>query len=1242
MIQPPAQNNPSIRTVILNRKGGLILSALCASLGAAMGLVPYIVVYLVALEIFNRPPEQVNQGTILTLAVVALGASIVKALCMVGSEYVSHITAYRILYDLRMALARKLGTLPPGYFNQRSTGTIKKVIHEDCEQMEIGLAHVTPDVVAGVSVTVITTIALFIIDWRMALATVVVAPIAIALFFVSLKRIGGYGEFEQLSAQMNAAVIQYVNGMKVIKAFTQTTARFAKLRGVIDEMRTLYLRIVDKLGLSYQALFVLLRMGALLLVVPTGLLLYLDGSLDLPTYLFFIVIALVFNRPIFNVFFHGATAFYQIGWASGRVTDIFNEPGLAEPHQPQTPQDYTITFQNVVFRYDAAPIPEPAQASNKQPEPAATHPHNVLDGISLTVPAGTVTALVGPSGAGKTTIARLIPRFWEVTDGAICIGGVDLRDMAVEALMDQVAFVFQDVYLFNDTIAENIRVGKPDASEAEIIEAAKLARCHDFIMAFPEGYQYQVGENGQRLSGGQKQRLSIARAILKNAPIIVLDEATAFVDPENESQIQAAIAELLQRDPLHPKTLVIVAHRLSTITEADQILVIDEGQIAAQGTHADLLAHSPLYGRMWQAYTDAQQWQFAHAPRQAGTQAAPASAHATPVTPPPAVSEIPAFTPQYTDLHDDTNIITTIARLIPPHYRPRLPRLIVWKALEGITVAWPNLLVVALLILLLQSPVNTTLVWWCVGALGLTFVLQLVFGTLSFRENMLMDLEIQQGLRLYLADYLRRLPLGFFTRRDAGTIDGLFTTTLMYLETRTVLSALMGALLAPTLLFLFMLTQDWRLALALAISVVPFGLVLSRFLHVFREVWHAQSMARTRANSRMVEYIQGITIIRAFNLSGARFGQFERALEDYRQASTRTITRTVPMIVAPAAVLELGFALFLVLGAVFYANGTLTMPIFLLFLVLGAGFYVPFMALADMLAQVRVVQNSVRNINAFLQTPTLPEPAQPQQPQGFAIEFQEMSFDYGSELATDPAARRVLDRISFRIPERSFTALVGPSGSGKTTITNLIARFWDVTNGEVRLGGVPVQTIATDDLLARMTMVFQDVYLFNDTIFNNIKIGNPVASEEAVIAAARAARCHDFIQAMPDGYNTLVGEGGATLSGGQKQRISIARAILKDAPIVLLDEATAAIDPENEALIQQAFDALVRHKTLVVIAHRLTTVQHADQILVLDEGRLVQRGTHDDLITQAGLYRRFWEERQKARSWKIAGDLLIE
>jgi ATP-binding cassette subfamily B protein len=373
--------------------------------------------------------------------------------------------------------------------------------------------------------------------------------------------------------------------------------------------------------------------------------------------------------------------------------------------------------------------------------------------------------------------------------------------------------------------------------------------------------------------------------------------------------------------------------------------------------------------------------------------------------------------------------------------------------------------------------------------------------------------------------------------------------------------------------------------------------------------------------------IQGIGVIRAFNLAGSRFGQFERAMDDYRVASTHTVTALSPAMAAFMTSIELGMAAVLIVGSLLYLSGMLAVEPFLLFMFLSLAFYNPMMALADMLGYNRIIRNSVRNINEFLKTPLLPEPVQSKHPNGFDITFDRVSFGYDDH--------RVLDDVSFTIPEKRLVALVGPSGSGKTTITNLIARFWDVTDGSIYIGGVDVREMTTDTLLSHITMVFQDVYLFNDTILNNIRFGNPNATDEQVFAAARAAQCHDFIVELPEGYLTIVGEGGGTLSGGQKQRISIARAILKDAPIVLLDEATASIDPENERLVQQAFNALTANKTLIVIAHRLNTVQYADNIIVLDEGRVVQQGTHSALIGCEGMYRRFWEERQKARSWKL-------
>ena len=481
---------------------------------------------------------------------------------------------------------------------------------------------------------------------------------------------------------------------------------------------------------------------------------------------------------------------------------------------------------------------------------------------------------------------------------------------------------------------------------------------------------------------------------------------------------------------------------------------------------------------------------------------------------------------------------------------------------------------------------------------------------------------------MFIADYLRRLPLGFFTERATGTIDALFTTNIMYLEPHHILESLISAIVTPALIFAVMMIYDWRLALVLA-SSVPFAILALRYGEkIFARVWRLQAAARVQANARMVEYIQGISVIRAFNLSGDRLQQFRAGLRDYREASLHTVTQLTPALILFQSVLELGFALLLVVGATLFGQGSLSGENFLFFMVLGLAFYTPLMAMADMLELYRIMQNCVRNLNEFLQSDLLPAASAPQRPADTTIRFENVSFSYDQDT--------VLDNVSLTNPPRSMTALVGPSGSGKTTITNLIARFWDVDQGTVTLGGVDVRQLPTDMLLSQMTMVFQDVYLFNDTIFENIRFGNPKATEAEVMAAAQAAQCHGFIRQLPEGYQTLVGEGGATLSGGEKQRISIARAMLKDAPIVLLDEATASVDPENERLLQQAIHALSAQKTLIVIAHRLTTIAAADQILVLDQGQIVERGTHDALMDQGGLYQRLWDVRVQSHGWKIA------
>ncbi|MEL7313888.1 MAG: ABC transporter ATP-binding protein [Cyanobacteria bacterium J06559_3] len=1196
----------SFRRVVLQQRLPLALSGLLAAIGAALGLVPYYLIYLVSLQVFGSSSATLDTQYIWQLAWWAVGAVVGKGICNGLSTRLSHIAAYSILYDLRIELARKLGRLPLGYFSQRTTGEVKKIIHEDVEQLEQGLAHIIPDVVAGVTVPLLAGILLFLVDWRMTLATLASAAIALGFFGFMMSRFD-MSAYNALLAKMNGVVIQYINGMKVVKAFTRTDFSFAQLQDVVEEMRQVYVR-TTRLSALPSAIMLTLMRSAAVTVVPAGIALYLMGSLSLPTFVLFVVMGIGFNRPIMAVLFHGFTGFYQVNAASQRITAVFNQPDLADPEQPQSPQGTAIAFHDVSFGYGDTTI---------------------LKHISFTAPAGSVTALVGPSGAGKSTIAKLIPRFWDVGDGAIAIGGVNVKDIAVEQLMNQVSFVFQDVFLFNDTILENIRIGNPTASREAIVAAAKAARCHEFIEALPQGYDTPVGENGVSLSGGQRQRLSIARAILKDAPIIVLDEATAYVDPENEALVQDALAGLLAGGD---KTLIVVAHRLSTITEADQILVIDQGQIVAQGTHESLLETCDLYRAQWQAHITARDWQFGSEREGVGEWGSGGVASLI-SSAPKSISETdtPLENP-YRALDETDTVWTMMRKLIPPgsdHYFWRAVR---WRWVEGMAIGFTSYLVYLVLVALFQATdggtADTGQLWGYAIAIFVLCLAQIGFGYRANTQAYALTIAVQTRLRVFLADYLRRLPLGFFTQRDTGTIDALFTTNIMYLEPHHVLESLINAVVTPLLIFVVMLIYDWRLALVLASSVLLALLALRYAEQVFARVWRLQAAARVQANARMVEYIQGIAVIRAFNLAGDRLHQFRTGLQDYRTTSLNTVTQIVPALILFLSTLELGFALLLVVGAAFFVNGSLTGDRFLFFMVLGLAFYIPLMAMADMMELYRIMQNCVRNLNEFLQAPLLPAASTPQPLSDTAIEFQNVSFSYGGET--------VLDRVSFKIPPGSMTALVGPSGSGKTTITNLIARFWDVNSGAVTVGGVDVRQIPTNTLLSQMTMVFQDVYLFKDTIFANIRFGNPAATEAQVMAAAQAAQCHGFITRLPEGYQTLVGEGGATLSGGEKQRISIARAMLKDAPIVLLDEATASIDPENERLIQQAIQALGAQKTLIVIAHRLTTIAAADQILVLDQGRVVEQGKHPKLVEQGGLYARLWDVKARSHGWKIA------
>ncbi len=485
--------------------------------------------------------------------------------------------------------------------------------------------------------------------------------------------------------------------------------------------------------------------------------------------------------------------------------------------------------------------------------------------------------------------------------------------------------------------------------------------------------------------------------------------------------------------------------------------------------------------------------------------------------------------------------------------------------------------------------------------------------------------------RLRLGDHLRRLSLGFFKKRDPGDISALLLQDMAKVESifsHFFLDA-MACLVLPAMMCAFFLASDWRLTLLMvgAVAVAVPGLLLAG--RVIDRFGRRHIVSRNRTASRLLEYLQGIKVLKAFCLTGRNFRRLDESMRRLRDDSIRLEAAAGAPVMLYVIILELGFVGLLVVGANRLAAGSLAIPVFVLFLVIGYKFFEPLINFGVFLSEMRYMNIAAGRIAAVLDTPPLAEPAVPLQPGPMDIVFDRVRFGYGQ--------RKVLEGVSFRVPEKAMTALVGPSGSGKTTITSLIARFWDVDAGSIAIGGVDLRNIPLETLNASISVVFQEVYLFRDTILHNIRIGKRNASREEVIRAARTARCHDFIERLEKGYDTMVGEGGATLSGGEKQRLSIARALLKDAPIVILDEATASLDPENELLIQQAIAAMVRCKTLLVIAHRLTTIARADQILVVDKGRIVQSGVHETLLASGGLYATLWNEQQRARGWKFRG-----
>ncbi len=709
--------------------------------------------------------------------------------------------------------------------------------------------------------------------------------------------------------------------------------------------------------------------------------------------------------------------------------------------------------------------------------------------------------------------------------------------------MKQTAFVFQDTRLFKESLLENIRAARPDASREEVLSAAHAAQCDDILEKLPQGLDTVVGARGVYLSGGEQQRIALARAILKDAPIVVLDEATAFADPENEHQIQKAFEALIRN-----KTVLMIAHRLSTVQDADHIIVLSGGKIAEQGSHESLLAQHGVLCR--------------HVGRLSAQR--------------PVESRADRSKKRKGGKGSMTKKLQHVFALSEKGAKD-LVKAVIWCFVCNLSLMLPVGAVLFTAQHLLDvmetggSPMEGF--WIYTGSALAVLVLLFVLHWFQYASLYLATYKESASRRVSLAETLRRLPLSFFGNRDLSDLTSTMIADCSSLDQMFshYVPQLFASVFSTLVIGVAMFVCDWRMALAI-LWVVPAAVLLTAGSRKIQDSFGTKNILNKRAVADCIqEGLETIRDIKACSRQDAYMEKLEKKLAAMEKGSIHSELATGVFVCSAQAFLRLGLATTILTGGALLAAGKLSFLYFLGFLFAAARLYDPLGLVLQNIAATFNAKLQIERMRSILEQP-VQEGTEDFTPKNYDITFDHVSFAYRE-------GDGVLEDVSFTAKQGEVTALIGPSGGGKSTACKLAARFWDVTGGKVLLGGTDVSTVDPETLLRSYSMVFQDVVLFRDTVMENIRLGRRGASDEEVIAAARAARCDEFIRELPQGYQTMIGENGSTLSGGERQRISIARALLKDAPVILLDEATASLDVENESAVQEALSRLLQDKT---------------------------------------------------------------